>query len=176
MGVDNAIQVTPEEYEAAGGDPMKIPRIAAALGKVEKQADEDFDEMLTDSATVETADISTEFTICGRPVRPLSAGVISLLQKAGHPMFIETDKESDLLDMALLLLVLSHPSIPELIDWEHEGTLYRHAEEFAFSLTIGEIEKVEESTQTWIDAASREMAISGYSDDAGDGKKKDTTG
>lgn len=174
--MENAISVTPEEYEAAGGDPMKIPRIAEALGKVEEKAGKEFDEMMEKSADVDLSDLASEFVICGRPVRPLSAGVMSVLQKAGHPLFAETDKEPDLLDVAALLLVLSHPSVPELIQWAHEGTLYLHAEEFSFSLTPKEIAQAEKSAQVWIDEAAREMAISGYSDGEESTKKNEQTG
>lgn len=170
----------PEIKFSAGTDPND-PELIKRLQTAEQ------DVMARHAANAgdlsELADLKDSFTILGQPARPLSAGVIVILQKIEHPLFAaldgaeieEDEQEIPLEDMAVLLFVQLHPDIEELIDWAMTGELKKKAIAWAFTVDQSWLQAAMLDIQAQLDQYVSAMDVYGVTDggDADPGKKQE---
>lgn len=165
--------ITAEEFEAAGGDPRQIAKLA------QKEAEHRAEQAKAPSLS----DLGVPLRIGGREARSISAGVIALLERLRHPYFYfqpldddgtpigpPPDSRGDFADLVAFLFVLVHPNVVDLVRWGNEGTLRENAEVWAFDIGEGELDTMEADAAALLDEIGRRMqALAG---DDGGGKKK----
>lgn len=124
--------------ESAKGDPppevqRQLMEKAIALAEADQTAAEH-----RRNADLELATPPGALVIAGYQARPMSAGVIQVLDRIKHPLIVGGDVTIG--DIVALLYCLCWPSIPEIIAHAKSGTLNDAACEWAFDLDIGAIQ------------------------------------
>ena len=126
----SAIQVSEEEFEKAGGDPLKIPRLAEALGKIPEIVEEEerlkAESMHTADAQEMLCDGEVLYPLVAgvQVVRDITAGVFNLLNKMKSPIVTGEEIEDDnewLEHISFVLFLMSYPDERQLVRWFAKG-------------------------------------------------------
>lgn len=165
-----AVAVTPEEFERAGGDPMKIPRLRAALEDGEARASAEWAAKESAANRPDWQDIAPEMTIAGMPCRPCSSGVLVILERIDHPAYRGADMTFE--DVVVLLYVLCCPDLRAVVAQSRDGTIRDEATVWSFGVGVSDIKAAEADVNAWMAAAALQMELSGTGSD--DAKKKPT--
>ena len=176
----SAVQVSEEEFEKAGGDPLKIPRIAEALGKIpeiveeeerqkaESQHTGDAQEMLCDGEVLYPIVAGVQV------IRDITAGVFNLLNKMKSPIVTGVEIEDDnewLEHISFVLFLMSYPDERQLVRWFAKGAEYLWEEFMVWSFNnvdLAELMKDQDCLNEMISSVAEASA-----DEEGDGYERD---
>lgn len=111
---------------------------------------------------VDLSDLRPAFTIAGRPCRPLSAGVLRLLEAIDHPLMRQAPGVAAALtlrDLLVLLYVLTEPELDTLLDLAELGpaALTRAADRWAFTLDPAALADAQHTAEGWIAGAATDL-------------------
>lgn len=150
-------------------DPAVIAQMKAESAAIEAAHDQSAD--LTD-----LSDARERFTVLGMPARPLSAGMIAILEKMKHPIFSQTDETELLLeDMIIIMYLVLAPDEDTLIEQAMAGTLRKCSMKWAFTLDGAFLQAAQSEIQRMIEEYGQ--AAETYAGaPGGDGKKKPEAG
>ena len=125
------IQVSEEEFEKAGGDPLKIPKLAEALGKIPEIIEEEErqkveSQHLGDAQEMMTGGEALVFPVIAgvQVIRDITAGVFNLLNKMQSPIVTGEEIEDDnewLEHICFLLFLMSYEDERQLVRWFAQG-------------------------------------------------------
>ena len=125
------IEVSEEEFERAGGDPLKIPQLAEALGKIpgiieEEKRQKAESQHLGDAQEMMTGAQAPIFPIIAgvQVIRDITAGVFNLLNKMKSPIVTGEEIEDDnewLEHICFLLFLMSYEDERQLVRWFAQG-------------------------------------------------------
>ena len=91
------------------------------------------------SAALDLATPPDGFVIAGYAARPMSAGVVQVLERIKHPMIV--GGETTLGDIVAILYCLCWPSVGDIVRQAKDGTLNDCATEWAFEIDVDAIYK-----------------------------------
>jgi hypothetical protein len=124
------MNVTQEEFEKAGGDPSKIPRIAKQMSKIpgmiEAEEQEKFDDgqVLTDAQEMMPEGELLFPKVAGvQIIRDVTGGVFNILNKMNSPLITgEIDDDNEYLNaIGFLLFLMAYKDVGQIVTWFMEG-------------------------------------------------------
>lgn len=154
---------------AAGVDPMD-PKI---LEEMRAGAEQVETANRPPASLVEAQDLTDAQTIAGFRCRPMSAGLLALLEMTGSPI-LDGDAESGFTDMLVLMfLLLADAPEDDLIDLAQRGypALKREALKWSFGLDVDTMREIQTELPALLSRFQNTLDLYGGGDD-GDGDKK----
>lgn len=122
---------------------------------------------------VEKGDLSDAETLGGLPCRPLSAGVLAILEHVKSPLIVGGDEEAqtEAVLVALFVLLDLNRSNEELVElaWSGADALKKAALAWSFALPFGEVARLSQAFAAKFAEVGKSMEI--YSGGS-DGEKK----
>ena len=85
--------------------------------------------------------------------RPLSMGVIQILERINHPLFSGDGDEMALGDVVAIMYCLCEPDIAKLVQESMEGNFESGANAWAFDLSMDQLLGMQEQLEPMLDAA-----------------------
>ena len=141
--------VSEEEFVAAGGDPAKMPTLGGEAPGSEE------------APPGNITDIRPTFTIAGLKARPVSAGVIAILEEIDHPFAkdgADPEGEQKMSDIVSFLYILTCPDEGLLVEQAENGTLKTAAIKWSLTLDMEVMEEAQEVAGQWMNEAGSVMA------------------
>jgi hypothetical protein len=161
--------------------PGTIEPTDAAAEALQKQADQIEQKYEAPESLTELNDLQDGFMLGGMPARPMSAGIITILEIIKHPMFADTAPDADelaLADMMILFYLLLSPE-DEAVLVEHAMQGYEHFKKTAlvwsFSIDVKVMAQMTAESNKLMDNFNSTMEL--YADsEGGEAGKKSKTG
>lgn len=148
-------------------DKEAIERMRAAAAQAQAEA-------APPETLVSAGDLADAETLGGLPCRPLSAGIMAILEHIKSPMLFGGEGDSGALLVILFLLLDLSRSNEELVElaWAGNDALDKAAHAWAFGLPVGELARLAKAFEAKFSDLGKQMEI--YSG-GGEAEKKTVT-